>query len=545
MRKAIELRRRSFCSFVFCIWLALFELSVCQVVDVVIDPGHGGDGGINPCGQLTYIVESGTYCGYYAEKTVNLQVCLVLDSLMTDPPDPFWRLWSYEMTRRTDTIVSPRARAEFANSLRADALVSVHHNGDGNPFVQYAVTLYSKDTTECCDDPELSPNTDPKLAEKCGYRLRDMMGKTPLKGPWDAGTTKSVLSRSAMPSTITEASFISVPEEADSFYYNFDNHRLREATSLWTGFTSYLTGQGIGLIDYHYLMQENFSTSPDPIVWVDSADYKERACDVPFETCWLENELVRLEAQNFNKVYYINQYDPNHLVNYTFHHWEKIWYSTAWDIDQHDSSVWLFQVPNDWDSTHYYRAYFTGGIYDLSLDDPVPDVNTGGNILLEWHNDPGVDSTTEIRIDLNRDGIWSSIDTAYAYGNYYGSFNWTVTDTAAEDAYFRLVAIDKCDNTATVFSNQFSICRQSQDSDCDFIANGTDNCPADYNPAQQDGDGDGAGDACDVCLGLYNPSQTDSDGDGYGDDCDNCPSTQSRIRMMLMATVTVHRATIV
>jgi len=58
------------------------------------------------------------------------------------------------------------------------------------------------------------------------------------------------------------------------------------------------------------------------------------------------------------------------------------------------------------------------------------------------------------------------------------------------------------------------------DWDYDGVANdGTDNCPAAWNPEQTDTDGDGIGDACDNCRLVVNPSQTDTDSDGVGDAC--------------------------
>jgi subtilisin family serine protease len=81
------------------------------------------------------------------------------------------------------------------------------------------------------------------------------------------------------------------------------------------------------------------------------------------------------------------------------------------------------------------------------------------------------------------------------------------------------------------------LCRVAPpDADGDTVADATDNCPADFNPAQSNNDGDTAGDACDDdddndlaldvsdnCPLIPNGGQQNSDSDALGDACDNCP----------------------
>jgi hypothetical protein len=67
------------------------------------------------------------------------------------------------------------------------------------------------------------------------------------------------------------------------------------------------------------------------------------------------------------------------------------------------------------------------------------------------------------------------------------------------------------------------------DADGDGIADGTDNCPSNYNPQQLDADTDGIGDVCDTTPGCGGCGQTacediDADNDGIADNVDNCPS---------------------
>jgi len=68
------------------------------------------------------------------------------------------------------------------------------------------------------------------------------------------------------------------------------------------------------------------------------------------------------------------------------------------------------------------------------------------------------------------------------------------------------------------------------DEDADGYLDGSDNCPARYNPDQADADSDGLGDACDNCDDVSNPGQTDTDEDSFGDACDNCPILHSIVQ---------------
>lgn len=91
-------------------------------IDVCLDPGHGGCSGINPCGAITHIgnYDTCSICNYYySEKHVNLQVALELEILLetgiVPPYTPY--MWSYGMTRQSDSAVSPSQRAYMANAL--------------------------------------------------------------------------------------------------------------------------------------------------------------------------------------------------------------------------------------------------------------------------------------------------------------------------------------------------------------------------------------------------------------------------------------------
>lgn len=78
--------------------------------------------------------------------------------------------------------------------------------------------------------------------------------------------------------------------------------------------------------------------------------------------------------------------------------------------------------------------------------------------------------------------------------------------------------------TLVAFTVFFSVSFAWADVDGDGVADGADNCPLTFNPAQPDADADGVGDVCDNCPFIAQPGQADADGDGVGDACDNCPS---------------------
>lgn len=80
-------------------------------VDVLIDPGHGGEetGAVAPNGLV--------------EADVNLRVAEVLRDLLAD------RGYRVLLTRYSDHRMAIQARTELANALEPRVFVSIHHNG--------------------------------------------------------------------------------------------------------------------------------------------------------------------------------------------------------------------------------------------------------------------------------------------------------------------------------------------------------------------------------------------------------------------------------
>lgn len=511
-------------------------LAQMSLVRICIDNGHGG----SSTGTLTHI------SGYY-EKHVNMAIAQELINILnsTSPPVSWNRFpygWepdyvSWFMTDPTDDYISPAARAELANTQNANILLSIHHNGSpcpGDPDYKApppnpptSVALYSTSRTHIANRDVTN-----LLARKVGYRLAHSFGRPNASdSPRDMLDTKSVLCRSFMPSVISEATFISkcfdwTNAEADRYYNNTNSIIQSEACALWEGLVSYVTGQGISKIDYKYAGSELYSNSSLPTVDVGTPNKGTvRVSSVPYESCWLEGEPIDLQANDFSKLVVYGY--TSITYHYTFHHWEKIWYSTGWLRDRSDNRAWSFETPYDFDGVHYYRAYFTGGPYDIALQESstLRDVKVGDQINLVWKVGEGIDTTTVTKVSLFRNGAWTDLKTISNWWDSTQTFLWTVTGPYAQNCLLRITARDKVDNVAIYTSPPFSICNPVVDDDCDFKTNDVDNCRYAYNPTQTDTDHDGVGDACDNCPAVSNGDQSDRDGDFIGDACDFCPNT--------------------
>jgi len=94
-------------------------------LDVLIDPGHGGDepGAVGPNGLK--------------ESTVNLRVAELLRTELVN------RGYSAQLTRYSDHRVAIQSRAALANSLEPRIFMSIHHNGGfPEPFPVAGTEVY-------------------------------------------------------------------------------------------------------------------------------------------------------------------------------------------------------------------------------------------------------------------------------------------------------------------------------------------------------------------------------------------------------------------
>lgn len=96
---------------------------------VVLDPGHGGK-------------DPGAVAGKILEKDLNLQVAKILRDMLVNAGIKVY------MTRSDDRFVDLYERAAFANRLKANLFVSIHHNASTDTKAQGVMTLYYPSTKE-------------------------------------------------------------------------------------------------------------------------------------------------------------------------------------------------------------------------------------------------------------------------------------------------------------------------------------------------------------------------------------------------------------
>ncbi|MCX6830104.1 MAG: N-acetylmuramoyl-L-alanine amidase [candidate division Zixibacteria bacterium] len=314
-----------------CVYFSLIYTA--SAFKVCVDPGHGGEDGGAPSAITGY-----------NEKDVNLQIAILLkDSLEMGS-----LTGNYRFTRLTDTFIQLEDRPAIANTYEADAFLSIHHNGSTNPTVQYSWGYYcNMDTIPYGPYVGWTRKTTPHFAQKVLYLIRRAF-----RYAWNEpiAQNEAVLRMSYMASTISEASFISQPAEAQKFFNNEDGHRENEAWALVSAIYSYWAAQGIAYVDYIY---QNPEYADSFALRVDGWDYK-----APYRDCWMPGEYHGLEAAPFIKDGYY----------YQFHHWEhRLYFSGVLLFQTTDNPYEFFVDQAPGDTAHWYRAIFTGGPFDFNL----------------------------------------------------------------------------------------------------------------------------------------------------------------------------------
>jgi N-acetylmuramoyl-L-alanine amidase len=218
---------------------------------VVLDPGHGGrePGAAN---EQHGLVES--------------QVALDLAELTASRLRAIMPRVRVMLTRSTDVDLSLEERCALANSMEADAFVSIHLNASSEPVRKGGVTTFVLDTTNNRQALRLAARENgTRVAEVTGiqsllakhHRQTQAQGSRALAGKIQRHTLKrgrSVLPRlsdrgvrqamfyvlvgARMPSVLVEASFLTYEPEARALAHG--RYRRALADGIASGIVSYL-----------------------------------------------------------------------------------------------------------------------------------------------------------------------------------------------------------------------------------------------------------------------------------------------------------------
>jgi N-acetylmuramoyl-L-alanine amidase len=174
---------------------------------VCLDPGHGG----NDVGA--------EYKNIY-EANINLEVAKKVKEILEADK---YRVY---LTRSDDSTVEKRDRAKYCNSIKANILVSIHHNSyETDRTVDYSTALYYK-------------NEDQLLASSI---LASTSSQLDITSQGIAKFNNSLLWVAEMPATLSEGFFMSNKTEYSSLTIKNSDRLDQEAIGIAKGITNYFT----------------------------------------------------------------------------------------------------------------------------------------------------------------------------------------------------------------------------------------------------------------------------------------------------------------
>jgi N-acetylmuramoyl-L-alanine amidase len=174
---------------------------------VCLDPGHGGSdpGALSNDGTIN-------------ERDINLKVAL---QVQTSLQNSGYRVF---MTRTTnDPTMNNNDRWGYCNSRHATIMVSIHHNDFSDDSVDYATALFYKDS-------------DQALATSILNATSSQLG---IPNDGIAQFEDSVLSKSTMPSTVSEGFFITNSSEFSQLSSPNPSRLTIEAKAIVSGIETY------------------------------------------------------------------------------------------------------------------------------------------------------------------------------------------------------------------------------------------------------------------------------------------------------------------
>lgn len=152
---------------------------------IVVDPGHGG-------------MDEGCTSGDVLEKDINLEIALKLQARLSEMG------YQAVLAREGDTYTAKEQRVEAANSIGADAYVSIHQNTFGSPDAGGIETWYDgADTSR--DSKRLAQLIHRETIASTGAAARELKDDAEF----------CVTGRTAMPACLIETGFLSNPGEKE------------------------------------------------------------------------------------------------------------------------------------------------------------------------------------------------------------------------------------------------------------------------------------------------------------------------------------------
>ena len=179
---------------------------------VVIDTGHGGkDPGTHSLDEK------------YHEKDMNLSIFSYLKEIVEENPNDKIKFY---YTRTVDETVFLNPRAEFANDVGADLLLSIHCNAVASPQAYGAEVLYNETHTS-------SVFSSKDFAEICLEEIVAVTGKVN-RGLVEA-SDKVVVGNAKMAVALVEVAFMTNPEELNFLLQ--DSNKEKIAKGLYQAIT--------------------------------------------------------------------------------------------------------------------------------------------------------------------------------------------------------------------------------------------------------------------------------------------------------------------
>ncbi len=421
-----------------------------QLVQVCIDPGHGGPGaskyGSNGDGQGTDgPLPDGTKL---SEEWVNLQVALAL----RDSIDKYCG-GNVSMTRTTDTqyvLLADRVdSANFADCdvdprpefCAADEFIPIHHNG--LPLDSQGVeTFWCNHETVVINSWEYPRNNTNLLAQKIFWRLRDKFTYPPYSPRGCKVTCYYVLDNTTMASCYSEGTNMHNEDEAILFDDPNLVHVKEEADAIFRGWRSYYENNGIVTVDVRGLCDAKYK------IIIDGVD---KEC--PFQTSWTFSDL------QFHTICAYESFLDScgaSLEYFILHHVEELETGTRVDWPPYNC---LSMIVDPTESTHTFVAYYTGGPYsaDLFMPDGGEEWPIGDEQPIMWsffgsETSVGVDSSTLIDVYLDRHGGAGGYQELLFNDlprKIYPNISWTVTGPASTQCRMKIVAQDCAGNNAS------------------------------------------------------------------------------------------------